>query len=246
MSDTPIQSRDNRWIKRLRRAIDRHDREIALEGPKSIRDAIALGWEPRVILQEEGREPFHADAQPVRKKLFSEISDTTTSQGVIAIFERPYRSIESIIDQPPRRFVALDAVQDPGNVGTIIRLAAAFDVTAVIRLPGTADPWSPKVIRASAGAVMAVPIAESTPKALLDLVQTYDLDLFTADPDATDTKVPRTTDLVFVLGSEGQGISPELAERSRGTRIPMSNRVESLNVAAAAAIVLSRIYEGRA
>jgi RNA methyltransferase, TrmH family len=241
MPGEPITSRQNSWIKRVRRALDRHDREVLLEGPKMIRDALDQGLQPIVILEDaERRSEFD---RPVRvdSRLFREISDTTSSQGVVALLERPLAPL-SVLEVPPRRIVALDGIQDPGNVGTIVRLCAAFDVTAVVRLPGTADPWSAKALRASAGSTLLVPVLQMDVAALVELSEHRGLEILAASPGGSAYRVERY-DVVLVLGSEGRGVSPELRSSGSAVRIPMSPRVESLNVAASAAILLSRMYE---
>lgn len=244
MAEEPIRSRQNQWIKRVRKAVERHDQEIVLEGRKMISDALASGWSPLVILQDEEQPISHDDAQIVESSLFRELTSTRTSQGVIALFSRPDESIEALLERKPLRIVALDSVQDPGNVGTIIRSAAAFDLHGVVCLPGTADPWAPKSIRSSAGAVLTIPVVRISTDHLLDIVRDHQLKVFTADGRATSTTISLSGNFVIVFGSEGQGVSADLAAISRGIRIPMTSRVESLNVAAAAAIILSRLYEG--
>ena len=216
-----ISSRQNPWFKRVRDAVREHADEIVLEGPKMVADAIAAGWKPIAVI---GDDVVFSD------ELLRAVSDTKTSQGVLGLFHRP-----------PSRFatdkilVALDAVQDPGNVGTIVRLAAAFDA-AVALLPGCADPFSPKAIRASAGAILNVPIADVTVPQLLELHRP----LLYADIRG-ETKAPAKTD-ILVLGSEGSGVSEEIRKHGKPVAIKTSGRVESLNVAAAAAILLWQAF----
>jgi TrmH family RNA methyltransferase len=122
-------------------------------------------------------------------------------------------------------------------VGTIVRLAAAFDAAGVALLPGSADPFSPKAIRASAGAILNVPCATASRDELL----ARGWPLFAADArgEATDPPARRA---ILAFGSEGGGVSEEIARAATLIAIPMSSRVESLNVAASAAILLSRSY----
>ncbi len=243
MDTEPIQSRQNQWIKRVRKAIDQHDEEIVLEGPKMISDAIEAGWRPLVILNDEQKHSPHDDAHAVQHSLFRELSSTRSSQGILALFPRPHTPPTDLARGAVRRIVVLDSIQDPGNVGTIIRSAAAFDMSGVICLPGTADPWSPKAIRSSAGAVLTVPVAAASIAELISIIDANHLEVFSADPRAKEESISRTEDYVVVLGSEGKGISPGLIERSRGIRVAMSTRVESLNVAAAAAVIFSKLYD---
>jgi|ERR1041385_1911361 TrmH family RNA methyltransferase len=208
-----IASRQNPWFKRVRDAMREHAEEIVIEGPKQVNDAIAAGWEPIVVVE-------------IADELLRAVAATKTSQGVFGLFHRP-----------PSRFaadklvVALDGVQDPGNVGTIVRLAAAFDA-GVALLPGCADPFSPKAIRASAGAILNVPIAEVSVQQLIDAGRPL---LYA---DAVGVAEAPSRDAILVLGSEGRGVSEEIREHGRAIAIKTTGRVESLNVAAAAAILL--------
>src|SRR6185369_8947880 len=155
-----ISSRQNALFKRVRRAIDEHADEIAIEGPKAVEDAIASGWKPLLLIGVAG-----SGSQDVSfsAELFTALSETRSPQDVIALFERP--SFDVFVDD--RIIVALDGVQDPGNVGTIVRLAAAFDAGGVVLLPGTADAYGPKAIRASVGAILSVPVVTLSRSELL-------------------------------------------------------------------------------
>ena len=216
-----ITSKANAWFKRVHNAVREHTGEIVIEGPKAVADAIAAGWKPIPI-------PEFAPA------LLKSITDTKTSQGVIGLFERPQWTARQIFSSD-RLAVALDGVQDPGNVGTIVRLAAAFDAAGVITLPGCADPYGPKAIRASAGAILNVPIVAMNVDELLRCGRP----LFVADAKGSTSELPTG---VLILGNEGQGVSPALRKAGRAIAIKTSGRVESLNVAAAAAILLWRSF----
>lgn len=240
-----ITSRGNAWFKRLRKAIRDHDHEIVIEGPKAVRDAIAAGWKPIAVCTTEDSGP-HPSGQPkttvlhVSRELFRAVADTATSQGVIGLFERPHWSAEQIFARRDSIAIALDGVQDPGNVGTIVRLGAAFDVSGVILLPGCADPFGPKAIRASAGAILHVPVV---PMAYDALLSSY-LELYVADAEANEQQPP-ARGAVMIFGGEGSGVSPALRNLAKGVAVATSGRVESLNVAAAAAILLWRSYRSR-
>ena len=230
-----VGSRQNVLFKRVREALRRHDEEIVLEGRKQVEDALAGGWTPiQLITRGPGRE----DAVPFTPELFDALSDTKTPQDIIALFARPTFRFSDL--DRSRLLVALDAVQDPGNVGTIVRLAAAFDAGGVVLLPGTADPFSPKAIRSSAGAALTVPIATITVEELTG----SGLAIHYADA-AGSQDLPPPAMGVLVFGNEGSGVSAAIRAVGRPIAIAMSDRVESLNVAASAAILLSRVYNGR-
>jgi TrmH family RNA methyltransferase len=221
-----ISSRQNPLFKRIRDAIREHAGEIVIEGPKPVADAVAAGWKPLARI-ERG-----VDFTP---ELFDALAETKTPQNVLALFERPHASAAEILARRDTVAVALDGVQDPGNVGTIVRLAAAFDAAGVLLLPGCADAFGPKAIRSSAGAILNVPIANVTARELRGHT------LIVADMHGESVDPP-ARDAVLVFGSEGAGVSDEIRSAARAISIPMSDRVESLNVAASAAILLSRSF----
>jgi len=226
-----ITSRQNVWFKRIQRAMREHAGEVVVEGPKQVDDAIRSGWKPITVV---GRDLQFNDA------LVKALSDTKTSQGVMALFERPQHTLGDVLERIDTVAVALDGVQDPGNVGTIVRLAAAFDASGVILLPGCADAYSPKAIRASAGAALTVPVASAT----YEHLSAANATLLYADGHG-DAIAPPARNAIIVFGSEGSGVSDAIRRAGRPIAISISDRVESLNVAAAAAILLSRSYEAR-
>lgn len=221
-----ISSRHNALIKRIRAAVREHANEIAIEGPKAVSDAIAGGWTPIAVV-ERGVD--------VSADVFDTLTETKHAQSVIGLFERPRGDVAAILARRDTIAIALDGVQDPGNVGTIVRLAAAFDAAGVLLLPGCADPFGPKAIRASAGAILNVPIAEITIEELL-------LQPLFATAMSGDAIDPPARDAILVFGNEGAGVSTAILDHATKIAIPMSNRIESLNVASSAAILLARSF----
>jgi TrmH family RNA methyltransferase len=236
-----ISSRQNPLVKRIREALREHAAEIVIEGPKAVADARAAGWRPLAIMQTESSE---AVADPlvtaVTAEVYQHITETRSPQGVLGLFERPQASAAEILARRDSIAVALDGVQDPGNVGTIVRLAAAFDAAGVLLLPGCADAFGPKAIRASAGAILTVPVARI---AMAELFAA-ELPIY-ATAAAGETVDPPARNAVLVFGNEGAGVSRPLLERATAIAIPMAPRVESLNVATSAAILLARSYAVR-
>lgn len=224
----PIQSRQNPLVKRIREAIREHRDEIVLEGPKQVADAIASGWKAIAVLERD---------VDLSAAVFDSLAGTQQPQGVLGLFHRPRATAAEILGRRDTVAVALDGVQDPGNVGTIIRLAAAFDAAGVLLLPGSADPFGPKAIRSSAGAILNVPVAMITARELLDA----GLPLIATAMSGAATDPPSRT-AVLIFGSEGAGVSEELLRHSTSIAIPTSGRVESLNVASSAAILLARSF----
>ena len=177
--------------------------------------------------------------QPVAEKL----AGTRSTQGVFALFETPATDPAPLL-ATARRILALESVQDPGNVGTLLRSAAAFGFDAVLLGPGCAAPFSPKVLRASMGAAGRLPLGgcAARPAALGARLgrggACRAAALYKARPlDAVGTQFPGG--VCVVIGSEGQGLSDAaIAACSAAVRIPMTDRVESLNAGVAGSILL--------
>ena len=142
---------------------------------------------------------------------------------------------------PGRRDVVLDGVQDPGNVGTVLRTLDAFDADGLLLTGGCADPFGPKTVRASMGAVFRRPVWSVTPEELGDLQRRSGIPLYGAAlrPDAMDARQADYSRCALAIGSEGRGLSREVLDLCDKTvLIPMSPRCESLNAAIAAAVLL--------
>jgi TrmH family RNA methyltransferase len=237
-----ISSRQNPLVKRIREAIRTHGEEIVIEGPKPVADAIRNGWKALAVAVSAG-SAFDAGAVEVTelsRAVFDSVAETRQPQGVLGIFARPHFDAHAILARRDTIAIALDGVQDPGNVGTIVRLAAAFDAAGVLLLPGCADPYGPKAIRSSAGAVLHVPVSAISPQELLDSGVPL---VATAMHGAAND--PPARNAVLIFGNEGAGVSQELLHASTLLSIPMSPRIESLNVASSAAILLGRSYSLR-
>jgi TrmH family RNA methyltransferase len=179
----------------------------------------------------------------ISQKNAEKISVTKTTQGVFAVVQMALSTGET-----PREFVALDEIQDPGNVGTIIRTALWFGVTRIIAGAGTADCYSPKVTRATQGAIFGVTIevTDDLAERLRDLsVEGYRI--LGASLSEGSTNIRRVlidSKYVLVLGNEAQGLSPEVEDAcDELVRIDRIGRVESLNVGVSAGILLAKLTE---
>jgi len=181
----------------------------------------------------------------VSEKDFRSAAETESPQGVIAIGEVPARSLDTLETGSRCRLLLLDGVQDPGNVGTILRTAAALGATATIALPGTVDLWNPKVIRSSMGAQFVHAAFHADLSEALLFLDRNGIELWAADAGGTALdRGDASPRLALAVGNEGSGLSPEIREKARRTiSLPIAPEVESLNVAVAAGIIL---YELRA
>jgi len=239
-SDQLISSPDNEVVRRLRRlALRREPGFVLLEGPRVLAEAKAAGLEFDLIAVRDGdRLPFRTDSRvTLTAGAFRAATQTVTPQGVIAIARVHESSPGEAIDAARAArwpLVVLDRVQDPGNVGAICRTAAAAGAPALAVLPGSADPFGPKAVRASAGNVFRLKVAKARWKDL------ESLDGYGAAPSggAPLAETPIESAGMIVLGSEAHGLS---RKDLKLVTVPLTEGVESLNVAAAAALILFEI-----
>jgi TrmH family RNA methyltransferase len=171
---------------------------------------------------------------------FLSASDTDSPQGILAVAEIPDRPLASITLADRGRVLVLDAIQDPGNVGTILRTAAAFDVAATVAMPGTVDLWNAKVVRSAMGALFHHHALHASWSQLEELLAQHGLVMWGADAAGArlgDRGAPPK--LAIAVGNEGSGLTDDARSRaSHLVSIPTAPTVESLNVAVAAGILL--------
>lgn len=175
----------------------------------------------------------------VTKRELAAISSTTTPQGLIGVLRRATVGLDAL--EECRLVLALDGVQDPGNVGTLVRTAAALsDAVGILVGPGSADPFNPKAARAAAGALERVRIGEVDELApALRELRGHGARVVGLDPRAASVLEPATARRVLVIGSEGSGVSgPVAAELDERAALVVPPRVESLNAAVAGALAL--------
>jgi RNA methyltransferase, TrmH family len=275
-----ITSRDNKWLKSFRAALQgtgpKESDPLAIEGRKLVEDALASGIEPRALLVSESGErdlahvldiASQSDAGIPRSrifrttdKLFASVSGTEAPQGIAALFNQPVWGLEDALRGPalrdgayaaalaakPPLVAVMTAIQDPGNVGTIVRSAEAFGATGAIATSGTADPWSPKALRASAGSALRLPLLRglgvSVVLAQLRISGAKIVASSARQPDSVDPNLLSeylAGPAAIFVGSEGAGLPAEVEHAADAhIAIPMSDQVESLNAGVAASIVL--------
>ncbi len=178
----------------------------------------------------------------VSDMVFKALTQVESPQGVLAVVARPQDAPEAVLRTPQGLFVVLDGIQDPGNVGTILRTATAAGATAAMTVGSAADPYSAKALRASAGAAFRLPLLHyPTASEAAAALTKNGVRLLEADPrgERLDSEVSLTRPLAFVFGSESGGADPIWRHAgAESVRLPMAGAVESLNVAAAAAVLL--------
>jgi TrmH family RNA methyltransferase len=174
---------------------------------------------------------------------FASAAETESPQGVLAIAEIPGHTLDTLPLGERARIVVLDAVQDPGNVGTILRTAAALGASAALALPGTVDLWNAKVVRSAMGASFHLPVLATNWEALDQFRSRESIALWGADAAGVslDSLLPPPR-LALLVGNEGAGLSPEGRSRvDTLAALPIGSLVESLNVAVATGIFLYQL-----
>jgi TrmH family RNA methyltransferase len=223
-----------------------------LEGPEGIRSALEAGHVPETLLATERAAAHHAglvnrarrrgaQVSLVAEPVLSALAATTTPQGLVAVLPSVVRPLEAL-PASPRLVCVLAEVRDPGNLGTVLRAADAFGADAVVTTSGSVDPQSPKAARAAAGSLFHLPVVAGAPwPALATVLRGRGLRLVGADPHAAATleRAPLAEPVALVLGNEAHGLPVQVAaDLDLAVRIPLTGRAESLNLAAAAAVLL--------
>lgn len=253
-----ISSRDNPRFKRLRKWAMHHrarrdDGVILLDGLHLIEALAAAGGEIVEVALTAGaaEKPeivawlaAHPGIERLQfpDALFGEIAATETPSGILAVAKVPTQAEP----RPDFDCLLLDGVQDPGNVGTLLRTAAAAGIGQALLSPGCADPWAPKTLRAGQGAQFLLAIHENAdlPAFLASYRGTGVVTRLDAARSLYET--PLDGPLAWVFGAEGQGVSAPVAQAAKlGVFIPMPGGTESLNVAAAAAVCLFEVVRRR-
>lgn len=192
--------------------------------------------------------------QEVTAKVFGPLADTDSPQGIIAIVEPRRWTVEAIPVDGSVSLLVIDGVQDPGNVGTLLRTAYALGAGATIVLRGTADVWGPKTLRAAMGATFRHPVISLDDAAFIAWARRHGVTLWAtaADGEPLSLTMGKGEEgrgkgvIAIIVGNEGAGIRPHLnAIAAKRVAIPLAQGAESLNVAVAAGILLYEVSHGR-
>jgi RNA methyltransferase, TrmH family len=276
-----ITSRDNRWLKlfrlTLRGGLATESGSVGLEGARLVEEALQSTAAVDAVLFSESGERHRERLAPLisrgemafpvlrtTDRLFEGIADTEHPQGVAALVRPRKVRVEDLLVTPEGKcsplVVVLAGVQDPGNVGTILRTAAAFGATGAVAAStgqgGTASPFSPKALRASAGAALHLPVIEGMSLAILmaqfklQKVKTVASCVHGAASGASAPVCPWEVNwcepTALLVGNEGAGLPEDVVHGAdERIHIPMATRVESLNAAAAAAVLFYEAYRQR-
>ena len=229
--------RSGRFVAEGVRAVEELLRSgLGIAGVLVSSDAVTL---PRIVTLLDAASAKGIPVLEVSDREFASASGTEAPQGVLAVADTPEWTLEHLA-AGPLRLLVLDAVQDPGNVGTILRTAAAFGVRATIALPGTVDLWNAKVVRSAMGSSFVHPTLSCPADVLGAWLAGRDLPVWGADSAGTPLPSLRVPpEWVLVVGNEGAGLSSATAPLVTQTvALPISAAVESLNVAVATGIFL--------
>lgn len=243
-----ITSRKNPLIAHIRkltaeRAYRRECGEFLGDGVKLLAEAVRWHAALTCVVHTPGTAlpdlPLGVRVVEVPRDVMESISPMKTPQGALFLCRMPGGQMPERLDG--ERYLVLDGLQDPGNVGTIWRTADALGADGLILTGDCADPWNSKTVRATMGACFRLPVYEVERQALPPLLERSDLPLYATalQENTVDLRDADLSRCAVVIGSEGQGVSPDVLSMSEKTlKIPMRERCESLNAAAAAAVVL--------
>jgi len=243
-----LTSRSNPRVKQLRAALagnaKQSDGLVAVEGEHLIAEALRSGVALKTLFLEISRDVPAGMAQSVEvvrlsRGVFASVTDTESSQGIAALLVAPVHDLSAVLERSPLLLIAA-GLQDPGNLGTLIRSAEAFGASGVIATPGTVSVWNQKTVRASAGSVFRVPVEIYSAEQIAALRQ-RGVRLLAAV--ASGGVSPEQADLRgscgLLIGNEGAGLSAELLEFADArVTLRFPGAVESLNAAVAGSLLL--------
>jgi len=262
-----ISSSQHHLIKRIRQLYQRKYREkyrqYLIEGIRIVEDALAGGAKIECILlcdvlfrTENGKKLFQdlsaTDLKIYRvpEKLFRDISDTHTPQGIMAVLSYQEFNYQDIIEKDQGFLILLDRIQDPGNLGTIIRTADAAGADAVLMSKGCVDLYNLKTIRATMGSGFHFPVLQDIgdTEEIICRLKENDFKIISTDVNATQYyyEIDYHGKIVLVIGNEANGILPEVRRDSDSVvKIPIFGKAESLNASVAASIVMYEAVKQR-
>ncbi|MBD7962566.1 TrmH family RNA methyltransferase [Fictibacillus norfolkensis] len=251
-----IESESNTSLKQWKKLHTKKEREksgtFLLEGPHLIEEAITSGAKLQHVIVEENfeineawlKEEFTLWSVPA--KLMKQLSETEKPQGIIAVCEMMDQSEELI--KKGGRYLLIDGVQDPGNLGTIIRTADSAGLDGVFLGEGTADLYNGKTVRSTQGSLFHLPIVKANLLDIIERCKEHDLPvLSTSLQNSVDMReTPEVDGFALIMGNEGAGVQEILQQQSTlNVKIPIFGNAESLNVSVATGILLYELQRNR-
>ncbi|MCM3717879.1 TrmH family RNA methyltransferase [Fictibacillus phosphorivorans] len=251
-----IESDSNATLKQWKKLHTKKEREktgtFLLEGPHLIEEAISSGAKLQHVIIEENftmedewlKEKFTLWSVPTR--LMKQLSETEKPQGIMAVCEMMEEPEERI--EKNGRYLLIDGVQDPGNLGTIIRTADSAGLDGVFLGEGTADLYNGKTVRSTQGSLFHLPIIKADLREIIAECKTLDIPVIsTSLQGAVDMrKLPYMNGFALIMGNEGSGVQAEFQEESSlNVKIPIFGQAESLNVSVATGILLYELQRNR-
>ncbi len=254
-----ISSPGNSLLKKIKSLHEHSGREktglFIIEGEKLVQEALTKQIEVQNIVVsktflEQGKKFDLPIVSMVDNRIFKQLSTTKSPSGVLAVAKIPQHSLQEVFSDHPSLIVVADNLQDPGNLGTLIRTAFASSATGIILTRGTTDPYNPKVVRATAGAIFSLPLVLGlTLEETVVLLKEHHIQLILCAPGARQPfwSCKLVGSLAVAFGNEGHGFPKSVLKNANQTIcIPMNTSCESLNVAVAAGIVLFDCVRQRA
>jgi TrmH family RNA methyltransferase len=248
-----VESRQNARVKELRAGLSRgmktaHD-HIAVEGLHLVQEALRSGLKLDTVFIQAGHEELaqqflsiNAEILVLSEDVFSSATMTEHPQGVAALVEAPQFKVQAMFPAPPGPpplVVIAGGLQDPGNLGTLVRSAEAFGATGMILLPGTVSLWNAKTLRASSGSAFRLPVVAMSAGDAFHALRTHEVRTLAAVARDGDSEVDLRGPSALLIGNEGSGL-PEawIAQADAQVTIPFPGAVESLNAAIAGSVLL--------
>lgn len=243
-----IESRANERVKEARKLLLRKERKASglhlIESEKLVREAIASGANVVSCFVEEGfpfSPPEGAIPYSVTRAVLESLCESQTPQGVVAVVETP--DLTPPTTYPNGLVLVLDGVQDPGNVGAILRSADAFGAVGLLLSPACADVFAPKTLRAAMGSTYHLPVWQGELLPEIEKLRQQGFTALCGDLRGSETLPALKRNVALVIGSEGSGVSEAVAEACERFRLTMRGRAESLNASVAAGVLLYVVSE---
>jgi|SRR5690554_942570 len=235
---TSIKNDKVKYYTKLMTSKKERDKEglFVVEGKHLVQEAYETGVIEEIIISDAKFDVFkHESCQYVTNDIMKKICNTMTPQGVIALCRQNNYELKSY-----NRLLLVDNIQDPGNLGTIIRSCDAFNFDGIILNLQTVDVYNPKVVRATQGAIFRIPILREDLKTFIDKIKKDNIQVFgTALDGVALSNINSSINMAFIVGNEGNGVSKGLLNiTDNNIYIEMNGRSESLNVGVAASIIM--------